>query len=1807
MINTKYLSDKSSSFGLIRSNPKITGNVKITVDSTGMVWLNTINATKELSTSDLKKYRTTQTSTYASDLKRFIGKLPPDIVFKVKPGADPGATSTSFQDQYDLFYSMGVQPLISDAYSEDYSYFAPIWMRDTLPDYFVIFRVNDPLDFPYNNNVGETDLVIGKEYKVMGAGYNVIYENKIYTDGQTFTAVASTIYSVSSGAGIVVDLDENKELPLDYSKMFSDIVAKAEVVETFDLTENSKIGKYIRRIQSDARFPQAPITVRFDEGLLTTWNGISYKDGSMTTKGERLDKFWEDAQTQIDFEEYITNGFERQGIISPFMLNLEFLFDDETASLYSIPRYFGFYVNKSEIGSFQLSGQQLYDNRNVSGNTPLPKRPNRGFKYQDDDYYQNNPNGVKLFYENPNGIIPDSTYFEPANFEPRFYWIQDKKGKFYSLDKLGSVYNTTDTDIVIRNKNVNLGDLTGQFDVMLQGKGSYLTDNGRSYITIKVKDELFPNDTIRIYWNIGSQTDSFGKYDEITGADLRRTFNVLPGGTNVSIYGNVSTLYNSGDVLGITYAPDNRTSRTITSVPTYIAPYTTFTIDQSINPTATGGYIDIQPGWGKGSALSAQNNNPIYFHPFGTPDDVVIAIANAFNMLEQRTFDAIAIGDTCVIRMRTGRSVTNQFFAKFNMTLSNRVEVHGIDLSLNPTASYNFEGGTDRANIRLRVELDDLEKMSEPDVYVKSKLGVSKIVHAGRFMDAVIQEVGGSDPSDIDGFDKYAVITIEDVLDMPLIGSTQEYVAYTLFRIPVGIFSVFNVKDMDGDFWSSTYNRSPEHEFKRYFNIPSGENMLVIGREYYIFSDTSVAATAIIHGPSTVYSGNSFVATTTDFTVSSGTPFVVSKIFFSKSYSEADVLQPGTYEVLGDPFTDTVNFYTNTVPFPGIPANLISPLPAGSTFTLLSTGSFKVVSGIPTIVQPSIDINTADGDLKSFPGFSKFKDFLTIEDENVDKNTVAFKLNDKYFFNDLTSEYDYLKENFNKELATKSRLVQYITKWVFKGGLDVRDNLYRLNTHPVFGTFNFAPSFNIKTQNPEAFTHEWYYLEGTPNQYSDTYAKDNYYFFPDMLDFSKITDANPSVSDYFTQYFTFQPTADSPLQERYTIFDYNTEIGLSETFFRGAKIRIKEIIRDTQAVELRGIKPPFKQNSTMFDGYKFTSILRVKKETKDVVESPIEIQIIENVTTKTITMIIDVIIEDYRSLSLEDPGFLGTTDSPYIEYPDTLDAAIDYTLLYSMKSKKIESTFIDMSNNFIKGLDTNKIGDIKLSVSLNLSSPSGAISTNMYINVFDNPNYDWDLRDEVKNFNPINTMYGNFAFGDTSFPAATGANQTQILFPITGTFTAPVTPISANISIPYGSTFEWNGFATYINEGGKLYYEPIMQRLSFANVAAKINAFSSFIKYRSFQWDGSVTEEVDPKFYIEFVAPATIMKKNSLLPIPDDDKPEEFANESVIGTVLTRINSAQTINRYGGPYEPRFRNVFHFKDQIHDALPHPNDVSPIFDLSFMQATFNPDVAGFGFIENFGYLKVANTDILTLVHNNKYTAAYPLVDEVAVDRMNFPVFQSNWDPGFWRKFINKRKYKYQAGTREMLEVKNFMATKVMKTPKDISLQTFIVTQVSDIKTINTRTLSDEIVFAVQSAENSLAINKIVGYINVRARLLRYLIEDGASTEFDKYLMPEFGVGDPDVLSDDVVDYLSLNVLPTFQIDAVKPYVYKYKSISTSYPYVDGSITDEQKIQNGYRPISDLSTNKISDFVYKFEYNVEASQNVSLSFTIDVSKI
>jgi len=355
--------------------------------------------------------------------------------------------------------------------------------------------------------------------------------------------------------------------------------------------------------------------------------------------------------------------------------------------------------------------------------------------------------------------------------------------------------------------------------------------------------------------------------------------------------------------------------------------------------------------------------------------------------------------------------------------------------------------------------------------------------------------------------------------------------------------------------------------------------------------------------------------------------------------------------------------------------------------------------------------------------------------------------------------------------------------------------------------------------------------------------------------------------------------------------------------------------------------------------------------------------------------------------------------------------------------------------------------------------------------------------------------------------------------------------------------------------------------------------------------------------------------------------------------------------RFYGPYEPKFRNIFHFKNQKDDSIykstgylvvgraytivaynagddftnvgssSNASGVTFVatgttpaswlngtvlaeFDLSFRQVTFNPTVPGFGYIKNFGYLKVANTDVLTLSKNTKYPPRYPLLNETAIDRMDFPVYLSNWDPGFWRKFINKSTYKHQAGTREMLEQKSFLSTKVMKTPKQIALQTFEVAEVADVALVDQNNLPAEVTYSYSS--NAAQVTRVTGYVDIRARLTRYLIDDGASAEFAKYLMPEFGVGDPDGLDDDVVAYLELNVLPTFEVKVVRPHVKLYKD-GAVLPIVDGSLDDAEKLQERYVPVKEFTTNKISDFLYRFEYAVPDGQNVSIALSFDVGKI
>ena len=110
------------------------------------------------------------------------------------------------------------------------------------------------------------------------------------------------------------------------------------------------------------------MNINLGDGGFTYFNGISVNSGVYTQAGELTWDYFtsSDSTVQIDLERFITEGFSRNGIICPSLLNLEFLFDDSEAIDYDINRYYGAYVSRNDTGEFILNGEFLYQFRNIS-------------------------------------------------------------------------------------------------------------------------------------------------------------------------------------------------------------------------------------------------------------------------------------------------------------------------------------------------------------------------------------------------------------------------------------------------------------------------------------------------------------------------------------------------------------------------------------------------------------------------------------------------------------------------------------------------------------------------------------------------------------------------------------------------------------------------------------------------------------------------------------------------------------------------------------------------------------------------------------------------------------------------------------------------------------------------------------------------------------------------------------------------------------------------------------------------------------------------------------------------------------------------------------------------------------------------------------------------------------------------------------------------------------------------------------------------------------------------------------------------
>ena len=457
--------DDQASYALLKTNPKISGNVKLTTDSNGDIWLNSFDANDELANSSYKKYAISPSSTYQRDLHYFFkkGKTPSNIVFEPYQFDNQYLnTKRTFEQQYDNFYNYGVEQLRSKLYDEDFTFLAPLWLRKDVPDFFLIFRIDGPLNIDSYLNKGNDD-------------------------------------------------------------KFNSFFAGARLIKTFDMRNSSKLGSYIRKIVNDPRYQERPIEVSWETDVATYWNGLSYKDGTMTAKGEFLYDYYKQDRPIKEFEEFVTNGFERNGIISSNLLNLEFLFDDDEADLYSINRYFGIYVNENQLAEFQIEPSVLGKIQVPSLSspdpsvlpiyqTPPPKPGVDGEPYTLREFTQTNPDGIQLpihYYHN--SVFTNNTTNIPeyqgnvigklplpamVDDPLRFFYVKDRNDVFKRVNKLtevdygvpGSKDYIRATQLQLFDNEENISSYGGVTNITSQLKAELL-DSGKSQLVLELFDQ----------------------------------------------------------------------------------------------------------------------------------------------------------------------------------------------------------------------------------------------------------------------------------------------------------------------------------------------------------------------------------------------------------------------------------------------------------------------------------------------------------------------------------------------------------------------------------------------------------------------------------------------------------------------------------------------------------------------------------------------------------------------------------------------------------------------------------------------------------------------------------------------------------------------------------------------------------------------------------------------------------------------------------------------------------------------------------------------------------------------------------------------------------------------------------------------------------------------------------------------------------------------------------------------------------------------------------------------------------------------
>lgn len=1762
----------SSSFSLVRTDARLTGNIKITVDSNDDIWLNSIDGNADLSSDEYKHCAIIDDWSHPMNVSRFFGQIKDSVLehlFDVRQYVDPEmiAQKLEYEHQYDFSeYFAGAKYLKSKHYDEHFSYFAPLYLKGKdIPAYFVVLKIDGALN------------------------------------------------------DTLVNLISNKSEKYSTPEYMNDILSRSTVIKTFSLGPETRIGKYLRSMVNTENYPTCGLRVNFNKDMFTRWYGLSIKDGVYADAGEMLYDFYNESHPIKIFEQKITDGYKRHGLLHPNILNLEFLFDDDTAEIFEHNRYIGFYINESELGTFKIDANMQKNEQVKFNNYPI--------LYSDIDQLLfnqkiiKNDDGVYLSVADNNIDETDIEKLLLSKDNQCIGYLRDKNEKFHRVKSI--VYDKKLKNVQLADKSIDLEDFIGADDEpFINDYAINKNVCGKSFVHIRFKYIPSQCDNLRIYHPYGSHVECGEHYDDISFGYVK----------SVSEYGSSSTSSETGgfkygscgeyitdiNVYDSTTANDNIASYAYKGDLTNNLTRDNIEelLSEDYNYLEATEHCDLQ-GFDDGiivvekgqilikdgdkyivkdySDAGLTDFNYYYVGVLGgeqTMHNFTEALANCINEMPQRMFTAYAYENQVILVCDENGNLNDSLSVELTCERKTTAEITG-DVRLLGSNRYYAVGGTVTSNIML---IDNIyeDSLSYNNV-VRVNDGYSYISSITRY--AADFECNLDKEGIKNAFETYnnyvAVIPQKD--KFAKLSENKCFIS-TEYIVHYGLFSFYKVKDFDFDYISTRYSKSAYWDEYKY-NIPSGVKLLKKGIIYKKNGNCEIDS-------------------------------YDTKI--SYSYGSND-----TMFYIGD--YDDGNCYSYYIKSGD---GYVTPY-------LYLTGYNDKVSSI-----------TFDGDKLSETVDIEGNIIYCIDDDEPNSvRTTSLE-------NGVDCEYDFYKENTYSQFETVSKLVPYICKWGYSDGNDLFGNPYRLNDCDAFGRNNNSPSDSM-TVDSNAFTNEWYYIVSNQDN-----SIDNYCYINKPFDINKI-----SFDDYF------RIDTGGVTRYLYSTVKYNESIGQCETFFRGEKIVFKEYDSIGNLIESNTKYDGYKFSALLVpkkiddydEGYPAKPVEYIfdKNDEQKFLLFYINLYLDDNKVNKDTYRINPStdIMAKFNFVSLLSKLLKNDNDEYFDFGPQGNFILCDFDGEINMESgahfnvedgdilvcdeyandKLFEYSYSGSGSETPEIVDVNESDEIRISyrlikkyTDLNeiypfyrtiLSNDPEFIIDADYRISFDEKGISSLTYSDIYNF--ISKKYTNTSesYANISIPQhirfnsisskigkdGSVKNYDSSFFRMINSYSG-YSPLIIRTSFDDESDYQWTAllnsyknspipkavmkycdtdyiYTTYTMSDkmnlNKFYYDKESNLLKEYNVSKqeqlyqlcggegyfRDNIFKSitFGTISGYVMNNMKYIENHAGVSMEFQNPSSIKKTNYISVVPDDSTGDLLNyTYSVSSSIKSDSVRSGNINlfRYSGGYDPIFNDVIYFSNDYEYGY---------------NTKFNTGLSSFGILKNFCHLKISDQNLFETVLTPKSS----LTGNTTIGTADMNVLHTSWDLDFHKYYSNATHYEDKPGTLRIPEDDTFV-NNIINLPGEVRLTKFKVEQVPDAYAVND--MSDyELIYSIKNNEVSIRVN-------FKQVMINKLRELGIDSAFDQIKMND---GYMEYLgcnfSKYIEKYLTQNIIDLYTVDSSNVF-YKTRESSTSSKF-GISQDDFDMLKSGNFSIDkNVKINNCDSYVADFTYYIKNNFNPVINFVL-----